>query len=292
MGRYLRYVEAFSLVLCIGLIGCAAPTSALLPSVVVPIDDDRMGSFQVHEYALVEQSIDNPNHVEFQQHVPAAVVARRIGWPFTRPEDAIQTPNLALAPFDFRLEVNPTPPFSGYALYHDHLLIQRDIAVFWPVSLQKAKDSDSESDFLLSFETMDGEKLVASMAGIHPWPGQDEPVGSPPPDYFGNQMAYAESVGSEFSIYAGSELLYNGASSDEGVFGWQIIAGQPFYFYNRGDIIHLHFADQDLAYTYDQVVHNNSGPIAIFNPGGAGRIGWFYALRDGVWYYVEVGVFE
>jgi hypothetical protein len=30
------------------------------------------------------------------------------------------------------------------------------------------------------------------------------------------------------------------------------------------------------------------GETSIFNPGSDGHIAWFYALRDGLWYYVEV----
>lgn len=309
------------------LIGCAAPTSVPLSSSVVPVSGVASGAFQVHEYALVEQSKDNPTHIEFQQRVPGVVAARRTGWPFSGSEETIEVPNQALAAFGYHLEANTTPPFSGYSLYRNSALIQRNIAKFWPISIQKPMNGSGQGDFLLSFETMDGEKLVASLSGIRPWPGQDQSLGNTPPVYFGNRIAFAESVGSEVSVYAGSDLLYTGPSATRGVhslqtwgdshwaleltgdvivdgqdlnktmgydgaYGLQIIAGQPFYFFNRGGQVYLNYAGHELAYKYDQVVHDNLGSLAVFNPGGTGHIAWFYGLRDGVWYYVEVGVFE
>jgi hypothetical protein len=309
-GGIKRYFQALAVVLCLLLMGCAVPNSDPFTSSIVPVSGKDSGSFQVHEYALVEQSTDNPNHVEFQERAPAAVAAQSIGWPFTRLEDAVQATNQALASFGYRLAANPSPPFSGYALYHNQTLVQRDIARFWPVSLQKANDDNGKSDFLLSFETLNGEKLVASTDGIRPWSGQDQSVGSTPPVYFGDQIVYAESVGSEIGFsgnLSDSEIQSLQTLDDDmnvnahdlnllegydSAFGWQEIAGQPFYFFNRGDLIHLNYAGRDLPYTYDQVVHNNSGKLAIFNPGGTLHIAWFYALRDGVWYYVEAGVFE
>jgi len=297
-GRIQIGLQAFAFVVCIALVGCATPNSAPLSSSAVPVTGNPGGSIQVHEYSLIEQSADNPNHIEFQERVPVAVAARRAGWLFNRQEDAILAQNQALAAFGYRMASNPTPPFSGYALYHNGELIQRDVAQFWLVSLERAKDDEGWGGFLLIFETLDGERRVASPEGIRPWSGQDQTtVGSLPVDQ-DNRVAYAESVGSEVSVKTNPELLSSGAgeslskAGNESIFGRQVIAGEPFYFFQRGGLIHLHYAGRNLAYKYDQVVHNNTGETAIFNPGGTGQITWFYALRDGVWYYVEFGVFR
>ncbi len=286
VGKYYKFLQALALALCIGLIGCAAPVSSPLTSSLLPVTGSD-GSFQVHEYALVEESVDNPTHATFQQRVPPVVAARRAAWPFAPSEDPVKMPNQALAPFGYRLAPNPNPPFSGFALYHNGDLVKRDIARFWPVSIIGAKDGGS--DFMLTFETMEGERLAASISGIHAWSGGDQSAGSKQPAYQSQQLAFAGNPGSEAGINVGNVQVHN---SPDGSFDAQMIAGQPFYFYTRDGQVYLNDAGHDLAYTYDQVVHGNNGSTAIFNPGSTGQIAWFYALRDGLWYYVEVGLFR
>ncbi len=333
-----RWPLSKSLVLALGILvslsGCAAPPSALT---LLPVTGSAP-VFQVHEYAIAEQSKDNPTHLEFQQRVQAAVTAQQAGWHFPGPQDLVKSPNAALAPFHYRLAINPTPPFSAYALYHNNQLVQRDIAHFWPISL---KSGANGADFLLAFETLDGQKLVASQDGIHNWIDVgNNPTGSisrTPPVFYGDQIAYAETSSTgAINVYSGGGLLYSGstqpgsqardlytwadtqtsgaarqhwalqmdgrvimdgkdlnqANGSSEIFGWQLINGQPFYFYAKNGSYHLKYAGRDLPFSYDQIVHGNTGPIAIYNPGSTDNIVWFYALRDGLWYYVEVGDFN
>jgi hypothetical protein len=318
--RYRFALGLTVLALFIGMTGCAGPSALLLPVTGAP------GQMQVQEYALVEESVDSPTHVTFQQRVPAAVAARRAGWHFPGLEDAVQGQNKLLAPFGYHLEANPTPPFSGFALYYNNGLLYRDIRQFWPVSLK-----DNGDDFLLPFQTMNGDKLVASSAGVKPWPGEGgKTVASAAPVYYGDQVAYAEISGSEINVYAGPSKLYsapttsasapasgslqswgknhwglevdghlivdgvdlNQADGYSEVLFFQVLNGQPLYFYTRGDQTFLNYAGHNLAYSYDKVIHNDQGSLSIFNPGSDGRVAWFYALRDGLWYYVEVGFFD
>ncbi len=314
---------------CLTAVGCAVPASA---RALIPATGAQQAVVQVHEYALIEQSADNPDHASFQKRVPAAVMANRTGWNFQSPAADLKASNQALAPFGFHLALNPSPPFSGFALYKKDALVARDIAHFWPVSVKNGSSSSisqAERDFLLPFVTLSGSRLVASTSGIHPWLGQDtQPV------FNGDQIAYADTYDSQASLIAGPNGLYNGSTSSSAaqktapdpsnppsdlhtwgkhwalvtngqatldgqdlnkalgyasVFDWQIIAGQPCYFYTRSGITHINFAGQDLPYTYDQIVHGNPGDLSIFNPGSNGHILWFYALRDGLWYYVEIG---
>ena len=47
-----------------------------------------------------------------------------------------------------------------------------------------------------------------------------------------------------------------------------------------------------LPYQYDEVVHYDCCEAAAFNVAGNERMVWFHALRDGIWYYVEMGVYQ
>ena len=305
------------------LAGCGTPTTALA---LIPVAGGALAgsNFEIEEYALVEQSIDNPTHAGFQTRVPDSIRARREGPAFFEPENVILVPNQALAAFGFRLAQNPNPPFGAYALYAGDTLVQADIARFWPVSIKK--DGSTAQDFLFAFETLTGEHRMASMAGIQDWPVQGQATEtSSPPVYLKGSLAYAAVDSDGLSVIAGSDLLYTGAAgtprnfytwgSDhwaleldgrvildgqdlnelhhyEEVFQWALIDNQPFYFYTRSGLTHLNYAGRDLPYTYDLVVHAGEGEGALFNPTVTEQVVWFYALRDGLWYYVEGRVKE
>jgi hypothetical protein len=72
------------------------------------------------------------------------------------------------------------------------------------------------------------------------------------------------------------------------VFGLQIVASNPLYFYQSAGKVQINFSGKDLPYYYDQVVHDNPPETAMFNPDSESGLVWFYALRDGLWYYVEI----
>jgi TolB protein len=78
----------------------------------------------------------------------------------------------------------------------------------------------------------------------------------------------------------------------DAVFGWQLVGGQPFYFFQQAGRVGVSYAGTVLPYTYDDVVHYRCCEPAVFNVAGNGTMAWFHALRDGIWYYVEAGVYE
>jgi hypothetical protein len=77
----------------------------------------------------------------------------------------------------------------------------------------------------------------------------------------------------------------------EKVFDFRVIDGQPFFFFTQDGITRMHYAGRDLPYRYDAVVHDQQGELQPLNPGSTGRLVWFYALRDGLWHYVEAGLY-
>jgi hypothetical protein len=310
------------------LAGCASMSSALFHLPAAATATSSAAGLTVREYPLVEQSKDNPTHLGFQDHVQRAVRSQP-AWIAAGESDLLANPNSALAPFGFRLESAAEPPFSGYALSYQDTLLRADIARIWPVTVKLGPQGTAQ-DFLLPFETLAGEKLYASAAGVQPWPGQDGD--STAPVYFGEQIAYAETSGGLVSVYAGPSLLYampeqdaapapagsegslhawesgashwaleldgqvildgrdlNAAHQYEQVFDFRVLDGEPLYFYVKDGLTHMHYAGGSLPYVYDQVIFHPSGPLQAFNPGSAGSLVWFYALRDGLWYYVEAG---
>lgn len=121
----------------------------------------------VSEYALVEQSVDNPDHAEFAEFARVTVKGSHANR--FHNENETEAINTVLNPYDMHLEGNPVPPYSGYALYQGKTLLQAGIAHFWPVSYDEI-NIDDPGDFSFPFETFQGEKLIASSQGITPGP--------------------------------------------------------------------------------------------------------------------------
>jgi hypothetical protein len=80
-------------------------------------------------------------------------------------------------------------------------------------------------------------------------------------------------------------------AADE-IFGFQMLDGQPFFFFVRDGVTGLWYAGEELPVRYAEVIHYRCCEPAMFNQGGNERMVWFYARRDGMWYYTELGKFE
>jgi Tol biopolymer transport system component len=84
----------------------------------------------------------------------------------------------------------------------------------------------------------------------------------------------------------------NQALGYDEIFGWRLTAGKPFFFFRQDDQIGVSYDGQVLPYHYDDVVHYMCCEPALWNVLGNETMVWFHALRDGMWYYVEMGVYE
>jgi putative hemolysin len=78
----------------------------------------------------------------------------------------------------------------------------------------------------------------------------------------------------------------------DAAFGFSLIQGQPFYFFVQEERVRLSYSGRTLPQSYDQVFHNQCCEAAIHNIEALGDTVLFHALRDGVWYLVEAGVYE
>lgn len=272
------------LLIGIMLAGCAVPPPAA--SVTIPntgaAQDPALAAeiaaletsasiFRVIEYPLVEQSTDNPDHPAFADRAIQAVAARRAGFGLFRPVDIVEAPNQMLKPFGYEIAHSDVPPFSSYVLFHQGAPVVRDISRFWQVN------AGSAEEFVLVMETLTGEVLAASNGSV---------------DLI---VAADAEVEDRRLVYAGDASLLpigNAASAVSGAIYQQEIGGEPLVLYHRDRLAQLSYAGQELAYTYDAVMYAGGPESAMYNPGSSGRLMWFYALRDGLWYYVEAGLIE
>jgi len=99
------------------------------------------------------------------------------------------------------------------------------------------------------------------------------------------------------SIYFSGRVFVDGQSLNDKygyqeTFGFQTIAGRPFYFYRRDSQIGVAADGQEVPLQYDEVPHYGCCSAGALNPRIARNMIAFFARRDDRWYYVEIGAFE
>ena len=92
-------------------------------------------------------------------------------------------------------------------------------------------------------------------------------------------------------IYRSGESLSQFFGYDE-TFGFQILAGEPFFFFNKGGEIGLNYAGEEVLLGFDEVSYHNCCGFSLYNPTHYENMVAFFASREGKRYYVEAGVFE
>ncbi len=75
-------------------------------------------------------------------------------------------------------------------------------------------------------------------------------------------------------------------------FGFQTMAGRPFYFFRRAGRIGVVVDGQEVSLDYDDVSHYGCCSAGALNPRMARNMVAFFARRGERWYYVEIGAFD
>jgi hypothetical protein len=80
--------------------------------------------------------------------------------------------------------------------------------------------------------------------------------------------------------------------SYDAAFGFSLIHGQPFYFFEKEGKVYMSYGGRTLPNVYDQVFHNQCCEAAMHNPLILGDVVLFHARWNGTWYFVEAGVYD
>ncbi|MGV8027137.1 MAG: hypothetical protein AB2L18_11315 [Anaerolineaceae bacterium] len=278
----------------------------------------------VEEYEIVDTGIDSPTHLEFLQRIPSTVTEKRAQWKYITPNRAVQDINTILAKYGYSVEHNPILSSYTYRVFKGYTILLNDI---YPVS--SATENRSQDDFALLVQTVDGTSYLLQKAGVKEWlPGssisfapiyyQDEliyPVIASTIQIISEsgQMIYETSLPSNpvmnpiqtFQSWNGhwilekeGKLIMDGESLNKElgfneIFDWQIIRGEPFFFFQneKDGSYSMSYAGQKLEQQYDDIAHYQCCESGAFNPNGNTYMTWFFASRNGKWYYVEVGTY-
>lgn len=303
----------------------ARPVGVATPTEVPGPQAFALGNLTVEEYPVVSKDLDTPNHFEFNQRILPAVLERRKIWRGQIAERRVEAANQALARFGYRLQPTDEPPRRRHDLYRGDTLVQANISTVWPISV-----AASGSDFALLIEDERGRSLLVSRDGAQPWDAAQH--GFIAPVLVGDDLVSIEASANrqDWLVRRGRQVVYtvqgkpisaanplkglwswnghwvlevdgqviiDGKSLNEElgyeeIFAWQLLAGQPFYFFRKGGRIGVSYAGQTLAPRYDDVIHDKCCEPAAFNVAGNGTMVWGYALRNGIWNYIEMGVYR
>lgn len=293
--------------------------------VVLPTPNPAIPTLVIEEHPIVDQSVDTPDHIEFNQRIPAEVLNKRIAERNLSPTQMVEPQNRLLENFGYHLAPDPIASYYSFQLYqHQHMILDQ-ISSFSPVTVNR-----SGSDFILLLDMRDGRQMLVQKDKLAAWnPGH---YSYAQPVYAGDELLIAYSEGEKVSFvvvvksgkrkvfevpveatvrnpidgfwgWAGHWVLeVNGQVFVDGVslnqklgydeiFYWQLVAGEPFFFFRKGGKIGVSYDGMELPYSYEEVIHYRCCEEAAFNPRSNGQMVWFYGLKNHMWTYVEAGIF-
>lgn len=316
----MRFRWTLPLLILLALSGCTR--SAPPPTgVVTPI-----GNLTLEEYPVVKASEEGPVRLEFRDRIPPAVRAKRQAWREAERYGEVEPLNHALAPFGYRL----VPTGEAFDLYAGERLIRVGLTEIGRITAASedfafvARDRVQGAVLVRSggITPWDVQKylfippvltetgLVAVEAHYpdgHVLPGTPIPYTVTQDGVKIHRFTVAEQ-GTRHGVYrlsawdgrwvaeARGEVIIGGSSLNrqhgyDETFGWQLLAGKPFYFFRTGKSYGLVYDGEVLPQRYAEIPHYRCCEPTMFNPSGNARMVIFYGLRDGLWHYVEIGAY-
>lgn len=278
----------------------------------------------VEEYAVVEAAVDGPANYEFYKRIPDEVLQKRAAWRGGYAESRLARNNALLEPFGYSIAPKEGSETRLFGLYRGKELLLDDINEVRPVSV-----SASGSDFALAVCLFNGGCRLVQKDRLEYWDRGDEMFLSP--IFYGEKLLHLQwdpsrgqvhVLDGEESIFTFSStwivnspverfrswenhwileidgfLIQDGENLNarlgyEEIFGWQELNGKPFYYFRKGPRVGISYGGQTLPLYYDEIVHYLCCGYATYNPSGNEDMVWFYGLREGMWYYVEIGAYD
>jgi hypothetical protein len=110
-------------------------------------------------------------------------------------------------------------------------------------------------------------------------------------DYWALEIVFASPDVWAGQVFIDGELVNQSGGYDE-AFGFQLLAGKPFFFYYRDGQAGLSYDGVEADLPYDNIPHYLCCSESVLNPVQAANMTAFFAQRGSDWYYVELGNFS
>jgi hypothetical protein len=273
----------------------------------------------LEEHVIVAAETDSPfmSGIDFKKRIPAGVLEKHAELRNPSQAQALEDLNLALEPFGYRIEASE----RVYRLFRDVDLLTAGITTLGRISV-----NDEGSNFVLGFEDSRATFLLQRDGAVE-WNAVQHFFTWPV--YVGNDLITIDGGDSGWetlNVLRNGEIIFTQVMTQavenpvralhsfngqwvietqdtviidgidirqqleyDKIFHWQPLNSKPFYFFVNQGKVGLAYNGQTLPVQYDQVIHGQCCEPTIFNPDGSDLMVWFYALRDGVWHYIELG---
>jgi hypothetical protein len=83
----------------------------------------------------------------------------------------------------------------------------------------------------------------------------------------------------------------NGQTGYDETYGFRLLDGKPFYIYRKGGQIDAWYDAQAIPLGFEQVIHYACCSGGYLTLKGNDTMTWFYAYKNHVWFYVEIGAY-
>jgi hypothetical protein len=238
----------------------------------------------------------------------------------------IEEINCLLEPFGHRFDIHEPASLEQWRLWHQDELLLDEISSIHPPVI-----SASGAHFAMVVYAENFGNLLVQETGVSQWNRSDMPWRLAEPVFIGEELLFPvwDTATGQVQVRKGGETVYaftalmgannpvqeftiwqngwlmevdgfliqdgqilNKSDGYDELFGWQILNGQPFFFFRRGEWVGISYAGQALPLAYEDVYHGGCCGYGLFNPWWNERLVGFFALREGQWYHVMVGVVE
>lgn len=105
------------------------------------------------------------------------------------------------------------------------------------------------------------------------------------------EILYSDETTWAGQVYIDGSLI-NTPNNYSEAFGFQLLAGKPFFFFVRDGLVGYSYDGKETELPYQQIPHYYCCAESEFNPVQAENMVAFFAKKDTTWYYVELGKFE
>jgi len=283
----------------------------------------------VDEIAIVDAETDGPGHFEYNDRLGEQILARIEGLRTRAAEQKLARTNVALAPFGYRLDPRFDAEWNQtvYDLFREGRAkpILTGLSYLWPVSVNASGTDFS----LVVEKAPAAALYQVQADGAEPWDDAAESNWLPPGyvgDALA-RLTYTDFPTLTYQVELDSQAVYSGTAVAMGAymplrslttwdghwvlevddhliidgqdlgetmgydaaFGFTLIHGQPFYFFEQQGKVRMSYGGQTLPNVYDYVVHNMCCEASMHNPLVLGDAVLFHARWNGTWYFVEVG---
>lgn len=208
-------------------------------------------------------------------------------------------------PDEEHIQSRPTGSLPGWVMKRHETerkdLVQYQAApLFQGKFLTAATNIDTITDAKVEVR-LDDEIILSVPAGDLTHPAVMDPVFGVwvHGEHWYMEMAHSayETDGNIFKGITLGEIFRSGDSLSQlfgydETFGFQILAGEPFYFFKKDGEFGLNYAEEEVMLGFDEIAHHYCCGFGVYNPAHYEDMVAFFASKDGVRYYVEAGGFE